>query len=55
MSDSRSLEPSSAVDQDPGGAAEIDSARIRAFLDEIERAAERLRELPLTDLTPEVP
>ncbi|HEU0114443.1 MAG TPA: hypothetical protein VFQ80_07195 [Thermomicrobiales bacterium] len=33
----------------------VDDAAIATFLDEIECAAERLRRLPLADLTPEIP
>jgi hypothetical protein len=36
-------------------AAGPEESRIQAFLEEIEQAAERLRRLPLTELTPETP
>lgn len=53
MSDSPATKP--GAEPESGGSAPVGEARVRAFLEEIERAAERLRRLPLTDLTPEVP
>jgi hypothetical protein len=40
---------------DSAGGAGPEESRIEAFLEEIEQAAERLRRLPLTELTPEAP
>jgi hypothetical protein len=55
MSESLAMQPDSSSKSSPSERAPIDDARVEAFLAEIERAAERLRELPLTNLTPETP
>ncbi|HEU5434404.1 MAG TPA: hypothetical protein VFU81_22210 [Thermomicrobiales bacterium] len=49
------MSDSVAAETGSGESAPVDEAHTQAFLEEIERAAERLRRLPLTDLTPEVP
>ncbi|HET7094337.1 MAG TPA: hypothetical protein VFI22_12685, partial [Thermomicrobiales bacterium] len=47
--------PTTPDSETPAPGAPIDNAAIAEFLAEIEGAAERLRRLPLTDLTPEIP